>query len=148
MKLWVLFIAKNPVFIWFQSFVFETSWLSSSCYNNKKNYKMCEHVSMIFQTQKHIRVAVVINFNQFHSPLESCHERKFVSIFVSTHGKDQIVFRMFNYDLSTMQKILEHGALMYGGTLNAIKNCLKIQCNLKELSPPRQINYITKGHKK
>ena len=65
---WWKILIWNPVFIWFQSFVFESSWLSSSCYNNKKT--QCANTCPWYFRQ----TRVVINFNQFHCPLESCHE--------------------------------------------------------------------------
>ena len=62
----------NPVFIWFQSFVFETAWLSFFQVTITWKTTKCANTCLNFR-QKHDS-QVVINFNQFHSPLESCQE--------------------------------------------------------------------------
>ena len=62
----------NPVFIWFQSFVFETAWLSFFQVTITWKTTKCANTCLNFR-QKHDS-QVVINFNQFHSPLESCQK--------------------------------------------------------------------------
>ena len=62
----------NPVFIWFQSFVFETAWLSFFQVTITWKTTKCANTCLNLR-QKHDS-QVVINFNQFHSPLESCQE--------------------------------------------------------------------------